>query len=138
MLKAQGDRMEKRDDFFIPEDIAEWIGLKKSEYLSKLIQNQKRNDFKFEEFHLYDHHIPTTIENPDKAFEFKEDEHTLRTYLRSYNDKVIIHQLVIGVLIDDKENKASVFVPILCFISNNDALIREFTQGEVITRPMLN
>jgi DNA-directed RNA polymerase specialized sigma subunit len=138
MMKAQGDRMEKREDFFIPEEIAEWIGLKKSEYLSKLIQNQPSHDFKFEEFHLYDGHIPTTIENPDKAYEYQEEEHTLRTYLRTYNEKVTFHQVVIGVLVDDKRNQASVFVPILCFVSKDDALIREFTHGEVITRPTLN
>ena len=130
--------MEKRDDFFIPEEIAEWIGLKKSEYLSRLIQNQTENDFKFEEFHLYDGHIPTTIENPDKAFEFEEDEYTLRTYLRSYNDKGTFHQVVIGVLVDDKKNMADVFVPILCFVTKNEGLIREFTHGEVIARPILN
>lgn len=130
--------MEKRDDFFIPEDIAEWIGLKKSEYLSKLIQHQPKDDFKFEEFHLFDGHIPTTIENPDKAFEYKEDEQTVRLYLRSYNEKGVFHQVVLGVLIDDKQSKASVFVPIICFVSKNDELIREFTHGEVITRPTLN
>ena len=130
--------MEKRDDFFIPEDMAEWIGLKKSEYLSRLIQNQPRGDFKFEEFHLFDVHIPSTIENPDKAFEFKEDEHTQRTYLRTYNDKVIFHQIVVGVLVDDKQNKASVFVPIICFVTKDDRLVAEFTRGEVISRPVLN
>ncbi len=118
--------------------MAEWIGLKKSEYLSKLIQNQKSDDFKFEEYHLFDKHIPTTIENPDKAFESLEDDNTVRIYLRSYNEKVVFHQVVLGVLIDDKQNKAHVFVPILCFVSKHDELIREFTHGDVITRPTLN
>lgn len=130
--------MEKREDFFIPEDAAEWIGLKKSEYLSSLIQKQPADDLKFEEFHLFDGHIPSTIENPDKAFEYKEDDQVLRVYVRTYVERAKFHQVVIGVLIDDKQNKAAVFVPILCFVSKSDEVVREFCKGEVITRPTLN
>jgi hypothetical protein len=130
--------MEKRDDFFIPEETAEWIGLKKSEYLSKIIGLIARDDFGFEEFHLYDSYIPQTIENPDRAFEHTEDGQKLRTYLRSYSEKVNFHQVVIGVLIEDKDKSAVIYVPILSFVSRKDELVREFSVGEVITRPTLN
>jgi hypothetical protein len=130
--------VEKRDDFYIPEEIAEWIGLKKSEYLSKLIGHQSPDDVGFEQFHLFDDHIPGTIEVPDKVYERMEDDQRLRTYVRSYSEKGSFHQVVIGVLVDDKEKNASVFIPILCFVSKKNELVREFSVGNVITKPTLN
>lgn len=128
--------MERKEDYIIPEDVAEWIGLKKSEYLSQLIQKMTPDDFGFEEFHKFNHLVPGTIEHPDKAFEATEDNRTIRTYLRSYDEKGRFHQVVLGVLIEDKE--AEVFVPIIIFVSRKDDLVKEFTVGEVITRPTLN
>lgn len=130
--------MEKKEDFLIPDEIAEWIGLKKSEYLSKLIEKQIAGDIGFEQFHLFDSFISSTIEFPDKAYESEEDNQIIRTYIRSYNDRGHFHQVVVGVVIDDKKNNADVFVPILCFASRKDELVREFCVGEVITRPTLN
>lgn len=130
--------MEKREDFYIPEELVEWVSLKKSEYLSKLIQKQDAQDIGFEEFHLYDKHIPDTIENPDKAFETEEDQQKVRIYVRSFSEKFNFHQVVIGVVMDDKESKSNVFIPIICFVSKNVGLVKEFCVGEVITRPTLN
>lgn len=133
-----GGEMEKRDDFYIPEEIAEWIGLKKSEYLSKLIGLQTPGDLGFEEFHLFDDFIPGTIETPDRVYEHDEDDQRIRTYVRSYSEKGSFHQVVIGVLVDEKEKNATIFVPILCFVSKNNDLVRKFTVGEVITKPTFN
>lgn len=130
--------MEKRDDFIIPEEIAEWINLKKSEYLSELIQHQKRGDFGFEEFHNYDSFIPETIQDPDKSFASTIDRQKVRTYLKTYKSELFFHQIVIGTVVDDKASKASVFVPIISFVTRHDELAREFCKGEVISRPTLN
>lgn len=133
-----GGSVEKRDDFYIPEEIAEWVGLKKSEYLSKLIEKQVPGDLGFESFHLYDQYIPGTIESPDKAFESQDDSQLLRTYVRSYRGDCDFHQVVIGLVMDDQASKANVFIPILSFVSKMDEVVREFCVGEVITRPTLN
>lgn len=130
--------MEKREDFNIPEEAAEWIGLKKSEYLSKLIGLLGPDDFGFEEFHLYDNHIPETIENPDKAFQEIIDGHKVRTYIRTYSERAVYHQVVLGVLINDDEKNATVFIPILSFVSRKRELVKEFSAGSVITAPTLN
>lgn len=122
----------------IPEEVAEWINLKKSEYLSKLIVSQKPGDFGFEEFHLYDVSIPGTIERPDKSFETKIDNYPVRTYLKTFKQKVLYHQIVIGTVVEDKSRQASVFVPIISFVTKSDALAREFCEGEVLSRPTLN
>jgi hypothetical protein len=130
--------MEKREDFYIPEEVAEWVSLKKSEYLSKLIQIQGAGDIGFEEFHLYDRLIGGTIESPDKAFESSEDQEIIRTYVKSYSERFNYHQVVVGVVLDDKERKANVFIPIITFVTKNVDVVKEFCVGEVITRPTLN
>jgi len=130
--------MEKREDFYIPEELVEWVSLKKSEYLSKIIQLQTADDIGFEEFHLFDQYIPDTIENPDKAFETEEDQQKVRIYIRSFSEKFGFHQVVVGVVMDDKASKSNVFIPIITFVSKNVSLVKEFCVGEVITRPTLN
>ena len=130
--------MERREDFIISEEIVEWIGLKKSEYLSKIVSLQLADDIGFEEFHQFDSFIPNTIESPDKVFENPEDDQRVRTYLKSYTEKSGFHQMVIGVLLDDKQNNADVFVPIISFVSKKSNLIKEFSVGRLISRPTLN
>lgn len=130
--------MEKRDDFYVPEEMAEWIGLKKSEYLSKIIQKQSASDIGFEFFHLYDGYVPGTIEFPDKTFETVEDDQRIRTYIKTYSEQSGFHQVVIGVLLDDKENNADVFIPIITFVSRESELIKEFSMGAVVGAPILN
>jgi hypothetical protein len=127
-----------RDDFYIPEDVAEWIGLKKSEYLSKLIQLQKPDDLSFEVFHLYDSFIQGTIEAPDKTMEEMVDGKLIRRYLRTYKEKGGFHQLLIGVVITDNSSSSEVFVPILTFVTKHPELVVEFSSGQVINRPVLN
>lgn len=130
--------MQKREDFYIPEEVAEWIGLKKSQYLSDLIQKQAPGDVGFEEFHLFDRLINGTIEQPDKAYEREEDQQLIRIYVKSYCETFNFHQVVVGAVLDDTENKANVFVPIICFVTKNVELVKEFSVGDVITRPTLN
>lgn len=130
--------MEKKEDFYIPEELVEWVSLKKSEYLSRLIEKQGPDDIGFEEFHLFDSYIPGTIEGPDKAFETEEDQQKVRIYVKSFSDKFNFHQVVIGVVMDDKASKSNVFIPIISFVSKNVELVKEFCVGEVITRPTLN
>lgn len=130
--------MGEKDSFYIPEEIAEWIGLKKSEYLSRLIMNQGPDDLSFEHYHLYDSTIPQTIEKPDKTFESTLDHIKVRTYLRSYYQQFTYHQIIIGAVIPDKVSGNEVYVPILSFVTKKSELIREFCEGEVKNHHTLN
>ena len=130
--------MDKRDDYFIPEEIAEWIGLKKSEYLSKLIMQVGPDDFGFERYHEFNELIPGTLESADKVYEGEEEGQIIRTYIRSYNQVEIFHQIVLGTVIVDKNASSEVFVPILAFVTKKDELVRLFSVGQVISLPTLN
>lgn len=129
--------MEKREDFEIPEEVAEWIGLKKSEYLSRLINSLNPNDLGFEKYHEFDHLIPETINQTDKAFEGNEEDYPIRTYIKTYPGKETFHQVVLGMMYDDG-GSSFVFIPILVFVTKFDELIKEFSQGQVISGPILN
>lgn len=127
--------MDSRDEFYLPEEVIEWISLKKSEYLSKLIELQEKDDFGFEEFHRFDSHLPDTIGNPDRAYQNNEEDFAIRTCVKSYPG---FHQVAVGALIPDQESKDLVFVPILNFVSKKERLIQEFSIGEAMPRPTLN
>jgi hypothetical protein len=132
------NEMEKRDDFYIPEEVAEWVGLKKSEYLSKLIGGLVPGDIGFEEFHLFDSYVPGTIERPDKTYESSDDDQRIRTYIKTYSENSGFHQVVIGVLLDDNDRRADVFIPIITFVSRNAEVVKLFSVGTVIGAPTLS
>lgn len=124
------------DEFYLSEEDAEWIGLKKSEYLSRLIENQESDDFQFEDFHRFDDLIPATISTSDWNLESMEDGRKIRTYCRSYHDKETFQQIVVGTVIPDQD-KNEVFIPILTFVSKKENLVKLFGAGKV-SRPLMN
>ncbi len=130
--------MDTKDEFFIPEEMIEWIGQKKSEFLSKLIELVSDDDFGFADYHLYDHHIPETIGEADRIFEETVDSQILRTCVKTYVQDKRFHQVVLGTVLPDENSQAMVFVPILSFVTNKDEVVREFADGEAVSRPTLN
>lgn len=133
-----GGRLDNREDFYLPEEVVEWIGLKKSELLTILIEKMKDDDYGFEEFQSFDHLLPQTIEAPDRAFEEKNDDFPIRTCIRTWPYKTQLHQIIIGAIIPDKNSLAEVFVPILSFVTKKDSVVKEFCRGQIIDRPPLN
>lgn len=129
--------MDQRDDFYLPEETIEWLGLKKSEYLSVLIEKQKSDDFSFADYGRYDHLLPQTISGADRSCDEVVDSYQVRTYVRTYHQQEYFHQLVIGALIPDQQD-ALVFVPIISFVTRDENLVRFFTEGRSGERPPLN
>lgn len=123
------------DEFILSEEDAEWLGLKKSEYLSKLIQHQRSDDLGFEHFHRYDYLIQQTMESPDHVYDLKSD-YTIRTYVKTYADQGEIHQLIIGAVFPDKKNE--VFVPILTMVTKFQELAKLMEEGTPSRGPLLN
>lgn len=131
---ARGDGA--MDDFYLPEELVEWLGLKKSEYLSKLIENLEPDDFQFHEYLSFEEFIPVTLATPDWSAESVEDGQVIKTYCRSFNDGRFFHQVVVGVVVSD-QNQEDVFVPIISLVTKKDKLVGIFGAGKV-TRPALN
>lgn len=129
--------MEKQDDFYLSEEAMEWIGLKKSEYLSKIIENQAPDDFGFEDFHRFDHLVGSTLENPDEIWE-SSDTYPVHVYARTYEQDVQFHHILIGALFPNDEKKKLMLVPILSFVTKTSELARLFCTGDRKKRPTLN
>lgn len=114
----------------------EWLSLKKSEYLSKLILAVTEDDIPFEEYTQFDELIPATLSQPDWSAETIEDKQRIKTFFRTFADPERLYQIVIGVLVPD-QNKSDVFVPIITFVTRKEGLVRHFNAGK-ISRPTLN
>lgn len=121
--------------FILSEEAAEWIGLKKSEYLSKLIENLRSGDFGFEDFHRFDYLIQQTMETPDHVYDLKSD-YPIRTYIKTYADKTTFHQLVIGAVFPNKSGE--VFVPILAMVTKFQEVAKLMEEGTPSRGPLLN
>lgn len=121
------------DEFYLPEEIVEWLGLKESEYLSKLIMNIRPNDIQFEEYLRFETYLPETLALPDWSVETLEDKQRVKTFCRTYGHPEFFHQVVIGALIPDQD-KVDVFIPIITFVTKNELLIKLFSAGEVPRR----
>jgi hypothetical protein len=130
--------LDQLDEFFLPEEAVEWIGLKKSQLLSKLITLGTPDDFGFEEIHQFNELAPATIEHPDRSYGKDDEDYRIRTYIRTYRDKEQFHQVVIGGVFEDQDKKAEVFVPILIFISRKEEVVKAFCEGAPLVRPILN
>lgn len=104
------------DEFFLPEELVEWIGLKKSELLSELILARPEGDLPIESFHEYDQFIPTTLSKPDWSEEILEDGQRIKFFCCHHQATDAFYQLVIGVLIEDQHGQ-DVYVPILTLVT---------------------
>ena len=130
--------MSEEDEFLIPDNVEEWIGLKKSEYLSKLIENGRPEDFGFEEYHLFDHKMQETIEAPHRSFEEVQDGLMVQTYIKTYSDSKMFHHIVIGTMYSDRKNKGEIFLPILSFVTRFEELVGIFCVGTPKGRPQMH
>ncbi|MFL5784844.1 MAG: hypothetical protein ACJ76H_09560 [Bacteriovoracaceae bacterium] len=130
--------MSEEEKYSIPDEVEEWIGLKKSEYLSKLIENVKEGDFGFEEYHLFDHKIQETVEHPDRSFEENDDSYVIQTFVRTYSDEKMFHHVVVGSTYVDKKNEVEVFLLILSFVTRSENVVGIFSVGAPRARPTLN
>ena len=130
--------MSDEDNYAIPDEVEEWIGLQKSEYLSLLIENMGEGDFGFEEFHLFDDKIEETVKRPDQSYLESKDGYSVHTYVRTYSDEKMFHHIVVGCMYPDKKNKVEVFLPILSFVTRSGDVVGKFSVGRPMARPTLN
>lgn len=129
--------MDQKDDFYLSEEALNWINLKKSEYLSQLIEKGKEGDFGFEEYYFFNELVPQTIESSDKTFESEDGEYILRIYVKTYANPVRFHQVVIGGVFKD-QSQVEVFVPIIALVTKFNETAQLFGHGKVISRPTLS
>lgn len=117
--------MKEADDGDFSEEFLEWIGLKKSEYLSWLITNLETHDFGFESFHQFDHLIGGTLERPDEIWYSKSEDFPLQFFHKSY-PREDLTQVVVLASEESKEEG----VPILSIVTRSEKIASFFKQGQ--------
>ncbi len=130
--------MDRKEEFYLTEEAAEWIGLKKSEYLSKLIMQVGEGDFDFEEFHRFDNLIPGTIQDPDRSYQDSSDTFTIMVFVKTYMEKQSFHQVVVAAALPDGNTKSEVLVPVLTFVTKKEEVVKQWTTGGPLIRRTLS
>jgi hypothetical protein len=125
------------EELYLPEELAEWVALKKSEYLSRLIMGQRPGDFGFEEFSRFDHLIPQTLQWPDRTHSLMVEGQEIRFMLRTYLEAESFHQLVIGAIYKDRPDSEA-FIPILTVVTRFPETLQTLLEGEPQRKPTLN
>jgi len=126
-----------KENFFINEETVEWIALKKSEYLSQLIIDFTDDDYDFEDFHLFDSYITSTLDKPDEIYRSFEDDQEINIFYRTYKNDLEFHQIIISLVILD-ENNQKVVIPILTFVTKKHDLVLKWCTGERVLNKMRN
>jgi hypothetical protein len=124
-----------KDEFFLPEEVMEWVAQKKSEYLATLITNHKSDDIKIEEYHQFNYLMEETIARSDKSYSDEVDGNRLNIYVKSYGHGT---QVVVGAVYPDPNKNSDIFVPVLTFMSKDNDLIKLFAVGKPLSSPILN
>lgn len=107
------------------EEFMEWVGLKKSEYLSWLITELDTSDFGFESFHKFDHLIGSTLERPDEIWYSKSEDYPLRFFHKTFPRDDLIQIVVLA-----SEDSKSTVIPILSVVTKFPKIASYFKQGQ--------
>jgi hypothetical protein len=117
--------MKETDEGDFSEEFLEWVGLKKSEYLSWLITELGSDDFGFETFHKYDHLIASTLERPDEIWYSKAEDFPLQFYHKFYSQENLIQIVVMAM-----EKNRPQGIPILSVVTKFQKIASFFKQGQ--------
>lgn len=129
--------MNIKENFFIDEETVEWISLKKSEYLSQLIIDLSVDDYGFEDFHLFDSYMTSTLDKPDEIYKSFDDNREINIFHRAYKNEVEFYQIIISLaLLDD--NQQRVIIPILTFVTKREDLLLKWCIGEKVLKTIRN
>ena len=127
------------EEFYLPEDTVEWIGLKKSELLAWVLQHQSEGDIPFEEHEDFADRIPETLSAPDEAWGQKWDGHQVLIQLKMFEDDGVYYMFVVGLMspVMNSPSKDEVLVPILAIPTWETKWLRHWLRGNpVANRPI--
>ena len=124
--------MKEANEGEFSEEFLEWVGLKKSEYLSWLIAELGPDDFGFDSFHKFDHLVPSTLERADEIWHLKTEDFPLSFYHKSHPREGLIQIVILAT-----EKKSAQGVPILSVVTKESKIASFFKQGQRSEGPLL-
>jgi hypothetical protein len=155
-----GEKVDNIEDFFqlttreekepgpneiqveMPQKELDDLERKKSTLLADLLMKRSTTDIPFENFHLYEPFIPSTIDNPDEVYSFNDEEgDEILVYLKGHiQSGVSFYYIVLckNLELDKQDQNQEVLFPILAFPTLDGKLTRYYCQGEKLSGNLKN
>ncbi len=124
----------------------EFLGMvenKKSRILAQMIKQRSDDDIPIEEFHTYDDHIQSTMEQPDEIYlEVDDDGDKVYKYIKAHSNKGLIffyfvictpYQEVGG---SDNQDSMEALLPIISFPTTDADFSSFMKTGQLISGPL--
>lgn len=126
------------DEFYLPEEIAEWVDQKKSELLAWVIQHRDDGDVPFEEFGAYGENVEGVLLGADESWAQRWEGHEVRILLKHFEDDALWLFVVCYCAPVEGKPTDQVLVPILVLPTRHTAWLRSWLRGEAITKRALH
>lgn len=128
------------DEFYLPEEVVEWIAQKKSELLAWVLTHQAEDDIPFEQHTDYADRVAEVLEGPDESWSQEWEGHEVLIHLRMFQGNDVFWMFVVSlnskVLNDPMGEK--VLIPIIAIPTWEKAWLRPWLKGkpEEARRPL--
>jgi hypothetical protein len=123
------------DEFYLPDDVVEWVAQKKSELLAWVLEHRDDFDIPFEEFEDYTEKVPDALAQSDEVWIQKWDGHTIQIQLKMFETEQIFWLLVISLkskVLNDEDVENDILVPILVIPTKHTMWLKKWLSGEKI------
>ena len=121
------------DEFFLPDEIIEWVGLKKGELLAWVLENRDDEDISFEDYEDFTEKVPEALQNADETWLQKWDGYQIQIQLKMFEEEQIYWLMVVSLkapVVNEQEIQNDVLVPILIVPTKYTSWLKKWRSGE--------
>ncbi|MDH4468813.1 MAG: hypothetical protein QE271_12210 [Bacteriovoracaceae bacterium] len=145
---------QEREELMISPELSFELDQMRSSLLADLIKHKSDTDIGLESCELYSGYIETTLQSPDEVYAFSyKNGKNLQIFQKSLFDQFPLNHLPCYYLVicyeltqtsrfaDQKDlidQDDPVFLPLLCFPTQDENLVSYYRRGEVLMRRSLN
>lgn len=123
------------DEFYLPDDVLEWVGLKKGELLAWVLENRDDGDIPFEEYEDFTEKVPEALQHADETWLQSWEGHQVQIQLKMFEEDQVHWLLVISLkapVINEQEIENDVLVPILIVPTKYTSWLKKWLSGEKV------
>jgi hypothetical protein len=121
------------DEFYLPEEILEWVAQKKSELLAWVLEHRDDFDIPFEEFEDFNDLVPQVLEQSDETWLQRWDGHQVQVQLKMFEEDQIVWLMLISLkvpVLNESQVENDVLVPILILPTKHTSWLKQWLSGE--------
>lgn len=121
------------DEFYLPDEIIEWVGLKKGELLAWVLENRDEADIPFEEYEDFTEMVPEALQNADETWLQNWEGNKIQIQLKMFEEEQVYWLMVISLkvpVVNEQEIENDVLVPILIVPTKYTQWLKKWLSGE--------